>query len=309
METLGDFLRTVRESEGRSLKTIAEKTRINADYLHAMEENRWDRFSSEVIARGFVRSYAVCLGLDEREVLSRFDDTVHPIYQEKEEAREPFREQMIRVKPQVSGKSRSSRLLAMLAVGAVLLILYILGSMRFQARMDQSAPVQTGGPVTESEPAPSVPEPAMTEPKPVPDEAVNVPGASPEESVPETPAVPEPSPTGGTVSVPSPSGLMTLVIEAVEPTWIAVRIDDHDTKEVTLQPGDKVVWVAEKQFMLNVGNAGGADFKLNGKPLAPFGPSGAVVKNIVLRAEPAEQPGQPDPSEPAEPPSNPSGPP
>ena len=138
METLGDYLRTVRESDGRSLKTISEKTRINLDFLRAMEGNHWDRFSSEVIARGFVRSYALCLGLDEREVLHRFDETVHPYYQQQQDSQAPFREQMIRVKPQIPEKSRTSRILALVVVGVALLALYIIGSIKLQSRMEPS---------------------------------------------------------------------------------------------------------------------------------------------------------------------------
>lgn len=288
METLGDFLRTVRESGGRSLKSVSEKTRINVDYIRALEGNHWDRFPSEVIARGFVRSYASCLGLDEREVLHRFDESVHPFYQEKQESQEPFRDQMIRVKPQVPEKSRASRILAMAAVVAVLLGFYIIGSMKFQGRMDPSSTVQPGGQEETYETIPTEPDSGMTEPPPAPEPAVNIPGASVKEPSAGPPAVPKPVPDGGTVSVPAPSGLMTLGVEAIETTWIAVRIDDQNIKEVILKPGEKLVWVAEKKFVLDVGNAGGAIFKLNGKPLAPFGPSGSAVKNITLRAEPEE---------------------
>jgi hypothetical protein len=75
---------------------------------------------------------------------------------------------------------------------------------------------------------------------------------------------------------------LTLAIEAVEPTWVMAEVDDLSVKEVLLQPGEKVLWKAEKKFDLTLGNAGGVRLQVNGKPMDPLGPSGMVVRNIIL---------------------------
>lgn len=61
----GDFLRRYRESRGIALKEIAERTRIGARSLQAVEEERFDDLpDARVYVRGFVRCLAEEIGLD-----------------------------------------------------------------------------------------------------------------------------------------------------------------------------------------------------------------------------------------------------
>jgi cytoskeleton protein RodZ len=75
------------------------------------------------------------------------------------------------------------------------------------------------------------------------------------------------------------------VVEAVESSWVSARIDGGDTKEVFLQPGQKVIWRASDYFLVSFGNAGGVKIQFNGKDLPPFGPKGAVVKDVKIGRE------------------------
>jgi cytoskeletal protein RodZ len=61
----GEFLRRYRESRGVALKEIAERTRIGARSLQAIEEERFDDLpDARVYVRGFVRCLAEEIGLD-----------------------------------------------------------------------------------------------------------------------------------------------------------------------------------------------------------------------------------------------------
>src|SRR3972149_2621454 len=71
-------------------------------------------------------------------------------------------------------------------------------------------------------------------------------------------------------------------IYAKELTWIGARIDDKETKDVILKPGEGVMWNGENKIVLTFGNAGGIDAQVNGKTLEPFGKSGEVVRDIVI---------------------------
>lgn len=61
---LGQYLRQVRERQGRTLEDIAEETRIRRDYLEALERGAYDIFPGEYWARQFLRTYAATLGVD-----------------------------------------------------------------------------------------------------------------------------------------------------------------------------------------------------------------------------------------------------
>ena len=57
----------------------------------------------------------------------------------------------------------------------------------------------------------------------------------------------------------------------------------QDAQEALLRPGEKAKWKGQDQFMLTLGNAGGVKAELNGKPQKPFGPSGKVARDILLK--------------------------
>lgn len=107
--------------------------------------------------------------------------------------------------------------------------------------------------------------------------------------------------TGSTVSTASPGsdgplagialnatenfgdGQLVLDLEATELSWVVVQIDNGSPQESLLRPGEKAHWKGQDQFILTLGNAGGVKAELNGKPQKPFGPSGKVARDIVLK--------------------------
>ena len=68
---------------------------------------------------------------------------------------------------------------------------------------------------------------------------------------------------------------------------VTVEIVPMDSKgspqEALLRPGQKAQWKAQDQFTVTLGNAGGVRAELNGKPQKPFGPSGKVVRDVVIK--------------------------
>ena len=68
---LGEWLRTSREERGYDFDRVERDTRISRGYIEAMERDQFDTLPAPVYARGFVRSYARYLGLDEEEALAR----------------------------------------------------------------------------------------------------------------------------------------------------------------------------------------------------------------------------------------------
>jgi len=71
-ETIGSFLKRHRQSQGKDLDEIAEKTRIHASTLRAIEEGNPKALPAEVFTRGFIKNYARYLGLDPDEALALY---------------------------------------------------------------------------------------------------------------------------------------------------------------------------------------------------------------------------------------------
>jgi hypothetical protein len=78
-------------------------------------------------------------------------------------------------------------------------------------------------------------------------------------------------------------GSAVLDLEASELTWVVVQVDDGSPQEALLRPGERVRWKGGDRFVLTLGNAGGVRVELNGKVMGPFGPSGKVARDIVLK--------------------------
>ena len=71
-DTLGAYLRAVREQRGLSLADLADTTRIRRAYLQAVEERNRSALPSRPFAIGYVRAYARALGVDGEGAVQRF---------------------------------------------------------------------------------------------------------------------------------------------------------------------------------------------------------------------------------------------
>ncbi len=73
---------------------------------------------------------------------------------------------------------------------------------------------------------------------------------------------------------------LVLKINAVEKTWMRVVIDDKDTKDYILNPGDNREVEALSGFQLTIGNVKGVNLMLNDAPVSLSGErgSGGVLK-------------------------------
>ncbi len=69
---MGAYLRAARTEQRVSLERAAESTKIKADFLMRMESDEFD-FIAPAYARGFLRTYARFLGLEEEPFLEEFD--------------------------------------------------------------------------------------------------------------------------------------------------------------------------------------------------------------------------------------------
>jgi cytoskeleton protein RodZ len=73
MGTFGERLKREREMREVSLKEVTTATRIGPRFLEALENEEWDKLPGGIFNRGFVRSIARYLGLDEENLLAEYD--------------------------------------------------------------------------------------------------------------------------------------------------------------------------------------------------------------------------------------------
>lgn len=114
------------------------------------------------------------------------------------------------------------------------------------------------------------------------------------------PALPQAGPeaTGPIPSALSPASLppagerrprrFLLAARAVETTWMAVRADDGQERRVLLQQGQTVRFAADTRFVVTVGNAGGVELSLNGKPMPSLGLTGQVIRDLIIPSAPGD---------------------
>jgi cytoskeletal protein RodZ len=322
MESIGEFFKQVRETKGLTIDEVASKTRIRTDFVKALEDGNFAKLPDQVFARGFVRSYARSLGLDEDDAIHRFTQSAGAYYDKQGE-----RERLKVKQAEEERKRQSNRKAVAIAIGiAILTLIFLLSreqSSLLVRRSSSDVPSSTSKRVappssesqdappskqTEAAPlAPPVPVAQPTAPPPPkakPGESPAVPAKTGEGNnaepatvpattvavVPEL-AVPAPSSLGsdgplGGISLEgsgAPEGQLALDLEATELSWVVVQIDGGSPQEALLRPGEKASWKGQDQFVLTLGNAGGVKAALNGKPQKPFGPSGKVARDVVIK--------------------------
>jgi cytoskeleton protein RodZ len=312
MDSIGDFFKQVRETKGLTVDEVASKTRIRTDFVKALEEGNFAKLPDQVFARGFVRSYARSLGLDEEDAIHRFIQSAGAFYEKQDE-----RERLKVRQAEEERKRRANRKAVAIAIGIAIVTLIILLS-REQSSLLVRRTSQTDLPSTAAKrvttpdagrpAAPVRPEPesATTAAKPKASEVPPLSAAprsepntgrgatSPSAAVspvqPPT-AVPVPPPLsseGPLAGLPLDAPVSTeepliLDLEATELSWVVIQIDGGSPQEALLRPGEKAKWKGQDQFILTLGNAGGVKAELNGKPQKAFGPSGKVARDILLK--------------------------
>lgn len=306
MESVGEFFKQVRETKGLTVDDVASKTRIRPDFVKALEEGNFAKLPDQVFARGFVRSYARSLGLDEEDAMHRFVQSAGAFYDKQDE-----RERLRLKQAEDERRKKANRKVVVAAVGVALLGLVLLLN-REQSSVVVSRPVPEPAPSKVKPPAlPSKSARESVAPTTAQNPLVSVGGekldadkstggeplpfppvaAPPKPSAPAEPVAPASRPsvasdqtTGLSLDeLASASVPLVLELEAQELSWVVVQIDGGSPQEALLRAGERAKWKAKDRFMITLGNAGGVRVELNGKPQGPFGPSGRVARDIMLK--------------------------
>ncbi|EHC9866869.1 MULTISPECIES: cytoskeleton protein RodZ [Vibrio] len=80
----GTLLKNKRESLGMSQKQVADRLRLRISVIEDIENNRFESQQVATFTRGYLRSYAKFVGLDEKVVLTALEQTADAQPQEQE---------------------------------------------------------------------------------------------------------------------------------------------------------------------------------------------------------------------------------
>lgn len=69
IKIIGDVFKQRRKEMNLSLKEVENATSIRTSYLQAIEEGEMEKLISPIYAQGFLKQYAIFLGMDGEEML------------------------------------------------------------------------------------------------------------------------------------------------------------------------------------------------------------------------------------------------
>jgi cytoskeleton protein RodZ len=318
--SVGADLRLARERLGWDLASLSARLRIRLPYLEAIEEGRLSDLPGNAYAVGFLRTYATAVGLDADEISRRFRAEVADLNRRTElifPAPVPERGVpalavvlvgLVVVIGAYAGWYRLSgdgarqqdetptmpERLAPLASGLTPLPpLVPTAPPETPSNTPPSAAAEQR--VVAPLPVPPLPVPPLPVPVAVP---VTLPGSPPPAATPPSGAnalaQAAAAPVSAGNAAASGQGLAALAsdggrlaLRAKDAAWIQVR-DKASGAVVTdreLKPGE--VWPVPNRsgLLLTVGNAGGTEVLLDGRPTPSLGADGAVRRGLPLEID------------------------
>jgi cytoskeleton protein RodZ len=281
--SIGQMLRKQREDRGLTPEQAAYQSKVPLRLLEALEADDYRLLPDPVYLIRLLHEYALLLKLDSNALEAEFRSVI----------RRPPGGFVAPAPPQpaptpIPWKHVVWTAVAILVVTPAVFIALSLASKRAAERpgppqvaeraAGEHAPVEEAGPApAEQIPAAgtgSVQSERAARPGEVP--ASRQTGTGPPELAQNAPP---PSPSAKTERMPR---RLSLTARATETTWMAVRDDEGQERRVLLQKGQIAHFASDTRFLVTLGNAGGVELRLNGKPMPSLGTSGQVVRDLVL---------------------------
>jgi cytoskeletal protein RodZ len=266
--SVGQQLRQARLDQGWDYATVAARTKISEKYLKAIEAEDRASFPGGFFYKSFVHQYARALSVDTQEIDAAIDEALSA------DAPLPLPGQqgeIIRhVEPLIA---RRGAMRARMVASLVVLVIALAACSGFYVWWRKG---QVGGGSTVVV--------AASKPKPAQRQAAtpaSIVAAVPVSLNSDQQAAKPPS---DAAAQPSPGSKVLLDVLAVEATWLSASSDGKMVFQGILAPHDSKTIEGKEVAKLRVGNAGGVEVRLNGKPLGPLGARGQVLV-VVFRPD------------------------
>ncbi len=238
MESIGSHLKKVRQEKKISLEEIKKETKLSLGILRAIEEDRFSDYHPSYI-KGFLKIYCKFLGLDPKDYISQYEETL--ISEKKEEAPPKTPSERIRVFVPLKIDLKTKKIILFSLIILILFFSFFRGvSIYKRLKVSHTK-------------------------KQIPPSEIKK-----EDILKE--------------KIPQKKELR-IVLKAKEDCWIKVKVDSKIVFQNILKKGKAESWQAEKEIVLDIGNAGGVILEVNDKILSPLGRRGQVIKGISITEE------------------------
>jgi cytoskeleton protein RodZ len=279
--SLGARLKKEREQRKITLDDISLSTKIAPRFLVAIEEEQFDQLPGGIFNKGFVRSYARYLGIDENQAVADYVAATTTALPESPQGEIPERK-VPEVRQRGSGDATAGIPWEMLAVG-LLIIAFGFAVWGFHSREKTAQPGSVARPADSGSPTTSPASVDQGEPQTVAAENTAVshptaPQAAAGASPPQTP------------SAPQDAGAFLVQIKAREDSWLVVSADGKEIMQDTLRASAEKSVGARNQIVIKTGNAGALDISFNGRKLPTQG-SDNEVKTLMFDPNGLRSPG------------------
>ncbi|NET55753.1 MAG: helix-turn-helix domain-containing protein [Symploca sp. SIO2E6] len=247
LEELGSYLHQFRTQKSITLEEVAQRTRIQARLLRAIEEGRLDQLPEPVYIKGFIKRFADALGLNGTEFASTF----------------PTGEGLQLIKP----SWRHMRAAQLRPLHLYLLYIFlVIGAVNGLSYLVKRSAIQAIQPLDIREqtyqlPAPENEQPREKQQRIAPNKATNV-----------------------TQQAQDGKQVQVNVILKAE-SWIRVVVDGKTEFEGVLPEGTQRTWVAKEKLSVRAGNAGGVEVAYNDQTGKRLGAPGEV-QEVTFAANP-----------------------
>ena len=287
--TLGEFLRQERERRGITIEQVASATKISVRLLHLMEADQYAEMPAKPFIRGFVTSYTRFIGLDSKEILTRYDSFIAAKVGER-----PTRDSGHSGYAFEKREGEQSRTMLWIIMGVCLvmggvLAVFFKGShhQRKQSQIDQLRALHP-----EPSPSPSIsslavsPSPSASATAVARTPLAVVPSPLPSK-VPLPKAVESPKPAVSGKPDPLNSGVnlkggemkYKAVFKALNSVWIRYQVDERPVMKFVLQQNRVLVLRAEKEIRLQTSSPASITLNLNGQGTKPL----SSIKTLATR--------------------------
>ena len=254
VDKVGNLLLAERKKKGLEIIDVEHATGIRAVYLAALEEGRYSTLPGDVYVKGFIRNYGNYLGLDGAQLVQLYTESLQT---------DPVVVSTVTVAEKVESSRKKSTQRHIISTVVIVLLLAI-SAWSLYAWQKSSPTKQIA----------AKPEVAAVKPQ---QQAVVQPPST-------IPAVSQPA------AVPA-NRPITLLARFSDRCWTSVIADGKSIYEGIPKNDEVLTWQADRQIVVNFGNAAAVDLTFNGQPVGKIGERGdVVVKTFSLQPVPAVTP-------------------
>jgi cytoskeleton protein RodZ len=261
---IGQHLERARIALGLSTAHVAERLRIRAMFVDALEREEWATIGDFVYVRGFLKNYAKLVGLDPAPLVAQLTAEYAPEVAAPRPALESLAGSgmsTVRITDEATRRWFPWVLGSLTAIAAVLVLMVGFSlwqnvSASRQPALDIAAQGTLPVPAQPSAAQLAQPAPALTD--------TGDDGQNQNEGV-------------------------NLRLQLTQPSWLSVAVDGKRVVYETLPAGTVREFHGVREITLRAGNAGGVVAKIDGKDLGALGEAGQVQDRVFAVKPSPEQ--------------------